>query len=176
MSLPLGRNALSYVTEAEPHPGCDDHDNDKQWMIQQLDSPLPCRRRCPFPSGRQSPHTGHKALFRDNPMHTDIVRRLGHARHDLYTKCQATPVRCSRQPTQETIIVTFAESQPPSTRVKSDAGDYDVTNLFRRDHDLGPIRFKDTKTTTPKLRRVVWQFYRCQTVPVHHRYRDALLP
>src|SRR5436309_9385794 len=26
MSLPLGRNALSYVTEAEPHPGCDDHD------------------------------------------------------------------------------------------------------------------------------------------------------
>src|SRR5262249_20704469 len=120
-------------------------------MIQQHDSPLPCRRRCPFSSSRQSPHTGHKALFRDHPMHTDVVRRWGYGRHYLYTKCKATWVGRSRQLPEETTIVPFAESQSPATRVESDAGDYDVTNLFRRDHDLSPRRFKDAKTTAPQL-------------------------
>jgi hypothetical protein len=120
-------------------------------------------------------HTGDKALFRDYAMHTDIMRRLGHARHHLYAKCQTTPIRCRRQLPQKTIIIPFAKSQTSSTRVKGNTGHGNAANLLRMDNALGPIRFQNAKTTTPELRRIIAALYRSQRISTDHWHSNTLL-
>src|SRR5712692_4632553 len=105
-------------------------------------------------------HTGDIALFRDNAMHTDIMRPLGHAWYHLYAKCQTTPVRCRRQLPQKTIIIPFTKSQTSSTRVKGHPRYGNAANLLRMDNALGPIRFQNTKTTAPELLRIIAELYR----------------
>jgi hypothetical protein len=108
-------------------------------------------------------------------MHTDIMRRLGHARYYLYAKCQTTPVRCRRQLPEKTIIIPFAESQTSSTRVKGNPRYDNATNLLGVDHILEPTRFQNAETAAPKLRRSIAERYCDEFLPTNYWHGDTLL-